>query len=107
MEERTGGEEGNENQIVEKKRNGRLVGAAETSKERAAWRRLQRKNLNKLGLSVTERAVGKYARAAFAKRKRNSAICPQYQIMREEKVKMGKSRTLASKRGIRARKKHG
>ena len=31
-------------------RNGRLVGAAETSKERAEWRRLQRKNLNILGL---------------------------------------------------------
>ena len=31
------------------KRNGRLVGAAETSKERAEWRRLQQKNWNKLG----------------------------------------------------------
>ena len=34
----------------EKKRSGRLVGAAEISKERAEWRRLQRKNLNILGL---------------------------------------------------------
>ena len=34
----------------EEKKNGRLVGAAETSKERAEWRRLQRKNLNILGL---------------------------------------------------------
>ena len=42
----------NKNQIGGKeKRNGRLVGAAETSKERAEWRRLQRKNLNILGLS--------------------------------------------------------
>ena len=41
----------NESQIVgEEKRNGRLVGAAETSKERAEWHRLQRKNLNKLDL---------------------------------------------------------
>ena len=32
------------------KRNGRLYGVAETSNERAEWRRLQRKNLNKLGL---------------------------------------------------------
>ena len=32
------------------KRNGRLVGDAETSKESAEWRRLQRKNLNILGL---------------------------------------------------------
>ena len=31
-------------------RNGRLVGAAETSKERTEWRRLQRKNLNILDL---------------------------------------------------------
>ena len=51
MEERTGWRGQNENQIVgEEKRNGRLVGAAETSKERAEWRRLQWKNLNKLGL---------------------------------------------------------
>ena len=34
----------------EEKRNGRLVGVAETSKEHAEWRRLQRKNLNILGL---------------------------------------------------------
>ena len=33
------------------KRNGRLVGAAETSGELAKWRRLQRKNLSKLGQS--------------------------------------------------------
>ena len=51
MEERTGWREQNESQIVkEEKRNGRLVGAAETSKARAEWRRLQRKNLNILGL---------------------------------------------------------
>ena len=34
----------------EEKRNGRLVGAAETSEERAEWRRLQRKNLSIQGL---------------------------------------------------------
>ena len=51
MEERTGWREQNVSQIIgEEKRNGRLVGAAETSKERAEWRRLQRKNLNTLGL---------------------------------------------------------
>ena len=49
MEERTGWRGQNESQI-EKKKNGRLVGAAETSKERAEWRSLQRKNLNILGL---------------------------------------------------------
>ena len=51
MEERTGWRGQNESQIVrEEKKNGRLVGAAETSKERAEWRRLQRKNFNILGL---------------------------------------------------------
>ena len=40
-----------QNQIKgEEKTNGRLVGASETSKERAEWRRLQRKNLNILGV---------------------------------------------------------
>ena len=113
MEERTGWRGQDESQIVgEEKRNGRLVGAAETSKERAEWRRLQRKNLNilgwacrkgKSGLSATERAVGKNAGAALAKRKRNRAVCPEYQIMKGERVKMGESRTLARERGIRAR----
>ena len=51
MEERTGLREQNESQILaEEKRNGRLVGAAETNKERAKWRRLQPKYLNILGL---------------------------------------------------------
>ena len=47
MEQRTGWRGQNESQIVgEEKKNGRLVDAAETSKERSEWRRLQRKNLN-------------------------------------------------------------
>ena len=51
MEERTGWRGQNESQTGgEEKRNGRLYGAAETSKERAEWRRLQRKNWNILGL---------------------------------------------------------
>ena len=51
MEERTEWQGKNESQIVgEEKRNGRLVGAAETSKEHAEWRRFQRKNWNILGL---------------------------------------------------------
>ena len=50
MEERTGWRGQNESQIIEEKRNGRLIGAAETSKERAEWCRLQRKNWNILGL---------------------------------------------------------
>ena len=51
MEERTGWRGQNESQTgEEEKKNGRLVGVAGTSKERAEWRRLQRKNLNILGL---------------------------------------------------------
>ena len=51
MKERTRWRGQNESQIGgEEKRNGRLVGAAETSKERAGWRRLQRKYLSILGL---------------------------------------------------------
>ena len=51
MEERTGWRGQNESQIVgEEKRNGRLVDTAETSKERAEWPRLQRKNWSILGL---------------------------------------------------------
>ena len=57
----------------------------------------------KSGLSATERAVGKNAGAALAKNKRNRAVCPEYQIMRGERVKVGESRTLARVRGIRAR----
>ena len=57
----------------------------------------------KSGLSATERAVGKNARAALAKRKRNRAVSPEYQIMRGERLKVGESRALARVRGIRAR----
>ena len=41
---------------------------------------------------ATERAVGKNSRAAFAKRKRNRAVSPEYQIM-EGRVKVDESRT--------------
>ena len=57
----------------------------------------------KSGLSATERAVGKDAGAALAKRKRNRAICPEHQVMRGERVKVSESCTLTKKRGIRAR----
>ena len=46
----------------------------------------------KSGLSATERAVGKYAEAAFAKRKRNRAVSPEYQIVNGERVKVSESR---------------
>ena len=51
---------------------------------------------------ATEKAVGKYAGAALAKRKRNRAVCPEYQIMRGKRVKEGESRILARERRVRA-----
>ena len=53
--------------------------------------------------SVPQRAVSKNARAAFAKRKKNKAVSPEHQIMREERAKISKSCTLAREREIRAR----
>ena len=53
----------------------------------------------KSGLSATYRAVGKYTRAAIVKRKRNIAVCPEYQAARWDRVKVGESRTLARKSG--------
>ena len=50
VEERTGRREQSKSQIGEEKKNGRLVGGAENSKERAEWRRLQRKNWSVLVL---------------------------------------------------------
>ena len=57
----------------------------------------------KSGLSATERADGKNVGAAFAKRKKSRAVCPEYQIMRGERVKVGENRTLTRERRIRAR----
>ena len=58
----------------------------------------------KSGLSATERAVGKNAGAALAKRKRNGVVCPEYQIMMGERVKVGESRPL---KGGGSEGKHG
>ena len=43
--------------------------------------------------------------AALAKRKRNRAVCPEYQIMRGERVKVGESCTLVRVRG--SEREHG
>ena len=113
MEERTGWRGQNESQIVgEEKRNDRLVGAAETSKERAEWSRPQRKNLNKLGLPkrkkwprCTERAVSKNAGAALTKRKRNRAVCPKHQIMRRKESRWARVAPLRERAG--SEREHG
>ena len=58
MEERTGWRRQNESQIEgEEKRNGRYVGAAETSKKRAEWHRLQREKLEHTGPAEKERVA--------------------------------------------------
>ena len=53
-------------------------GAGFSGKTGTYWACRKRKS----GLSATERAVGKNAGAALAKRKRNRAVCQEYQIMR-------------------------
>ena len=53
-------------------------GAGFSGKTRIYWACSKGKS----GLSATQRAVGKYARAALAKRKRNRALSPEYQIIR-------------------------
>ena len=52
----------------------------------------------KSGFSATKRAVGKYARAAFAKRERNRAVCPEHQIVRRAFSVREVKRTAAKER---------
>ena len=103
----------NESQIVrEQKRSGRLVGAAETSKERAEWHRLQRKNLSILGLPKRKEWPQCHRDSSWQERR----SCPcqkgkeQSRLSRvpnheRERVKMGESRTLARKR--ESEREHG
>ena len=49
------------------------------------------------GLSATERAVGKYARTAFSKRKKNRSVCPEYQITRGGESQSGREPELDEK----------
>ena len=81
-------------------------GAGFSGKTRTYWV-FQYVTKGNSGLSATKRTVGKNAGAALAKRKRNRAVCPEYQIMREDRLKVGESRTLASEREIRARAWNG
>ena len=106
MKKRTGWREQNESQIEgQEKRNGRLVGAAETSKERAEWRRLQRKNLSILGLPKRKEWPRRHRESSWQERR--SRLCQkekeQSSLSRVpdhegERVKVGESRTLAKER---------
>ena len=78
---------GRESRKADEERNSRLVGAAETSKELVEWRKLQRKNFNKLGLPKRERVVSVLqavncwqGRQNLAKEKRNRLICPDREV---------------------------
>ena len=110
MEEKTGRRGQNESQTGEEKRNGRLVGAAETSKKRAEWRRPQRKNLSKLGLSKRKEWPQRHRESNWQERR--SRLCQKEKEQSRQsktpdhegdRVKVGESRTLARKEGIRAR----
>ena len=66
--------------------------------------------LEQTGLAEKERVAsvpqrqqfGKYARA-FAKRKKNRAVCPEHQIVRGEKIMVGECRIFSREEGIGAR----
>ena len=111
MEERKGQRGQNENQTGgEEKKNGRLDGAAKTSKERAEWRRLQWKNWNKLGLPKRKKWSQRHIEGSWQVRRSRPCQKEKEQSRQSkapdhegEKVKVGESRTLARKRGIRAR----
>ncbi len=87
----------------EEKRSGRLVGAAEISKELVEWRRLQQKNLNILGLPKRKEWPQCHRESSW--QERESCPCQEdkeQSIMRGERVKVGESPTLARERAIRA-----
>ena len=98
----------------EEKKNGRLVGVAETSKECAEWCRLQQKNLSILGLPKRKEWPQCHRESSWQERR--SRPCQkdkeQSRLSRVsdhegERVKMGESHTLARVRGIRVREWSG
>ena len=87
-------------------RSARLVGAAETSEARAEWRRLQRKNLNIMGLLKRKEWPQCHGETSHQSRpcqeekeqSRQSRV-PIHEG--EDRVKVGERRTLAREWGIR------
>ena len=105
MEERTGWRGQNESKIVGEEK-WQLVGAAETSKERAEWRRLQRKNLSILDLLKRKEWPQCHTESSWQVHRSRSCQKQKEQIRlskapdhERERVKVGESRTLARKRG--------
>ena len=90
-------------------RNGRLVGVAETSKERAEWHRLQQNNISIL--SLLKRKEWPQCHRESSWQLRQSHLCQikkeQSRLFRapdcrEERVKVSERRTLAREGRIRA-----
>ena len=111
MEERRGWRGQSESQTgEEEKTNGRLYGVVETSKERAEWRRLQRKNWSKLGLPKSKEWPQCHRESSWQERRSRPCQMEKEQSRLSrvpgyegERVKVGESGTLARVRGIRAR----
>ena len=100
----------NESQIGEEKRNGRIDGAAETSKELAQWCRLQRKNMNIMGLLRRKEWLHCHRENSWQVRQsrlsqKENKQSSQFRVPNheKEKVEVSKSRTFARQRGISAR----
>ena len=91
-------------------KSGRLVGAANTSKELAEWRRLQQRNLNILGLLKRKEwpqchresswQVGRSCLCQKEKEESRQSKAPDHE---GERVKVGESRILTRKKEIRMR----
>ncbi len=69
----------------EEKRSGRLVGAAEISKELVEWRRLQQKNLNILGLPKRKEWPQCHRESSWQEHRsrpcqehKEQSLCPEY-----------------------------
>ena len=111
MEERTGWRGQSESQTEgKKKRHGRLVGVAETSKKHAEGRRLQRKNWNILGLPNRKKWPQCHRESSWQVRRsrpwqeeKEQSRLSRVSDHEGERVKMGESHTLARVREIRAR----
>ena len=95
---------------VREERNGKLVGAAETSKERAEWRRLQQINLCVLGLLKRKEWPQCHSESSWQVRR--SRLCQNEKEQsrqskapdrKGERVKVSKSGTLTREKEIRAR----
>ena len=80
------------------------------SKERAEWRRLQQRNLSKLGLLKKKRVASVPQREQLPSTpepplplKRNRAVVPEHHIVTGKRVKVSESRILAREKKIRAK----